>query len=109
MPAPGKDQVYEGVVSGFFTSRLTALSFPRKVSYHREKGPGDPGPESHQGEVQRGNDPIWQNSVHHRGTEGTEIEIFRRKSYQMDLNYLTGKIIGAAIEFHKALGPGLSS
>jgi hypothetical protein len=27
----------------------------------------------------------------------------------MDLNYLTGKIIGAAIEVHKALGPGLSS
>ena len=25
----------------------------------------------------------------------------------MDLNYLTGKIIGAAIEVHKALGPGL--
>jgi len=25
----------------------------------------------------------------------------------MDINYLTGKVIGAAIEVHKALGPGL--
>ncbi len=25
----------------------------------------------------------------------------------MDINYLTGEIIGAAIEVHKALGPGL--
>ena len=25
----------------------------------------------------------------------------------MDINYLTGEIIGAAIEIHKALGPGL--
>lgn len=36
--------------------------------------------------------------VHHRGTESTE----------MDLNKITEQIVGAAIEVHKALGPGLS-
>jgi GxxExxY protein len=35
--------------------------------------------------------------VHHRGTEGTEV----------DLNTITERIIGAAIEVHKVLGPGL--
>ncbi len=35
--------------------------------------------------------------MHHRGTEGTEN----------DVNALTEQIIGAAIEVHKALGPGL--
>jgi GxxExxY protein len=34
--------------------------------------------------------------MHHRGTEGTE-----------KLNEITGKVIGAAIEVHRALGPGL--
>jgi GxxExxY protein len=35
--------------------------------------------------------------IHHRDTEGTE----------MKLNQLTEQIIGAAIEVHKAIGPGL--
>jgi len=35
--------------------------------------------------------------IHHRGTEDTEMEI----------NKITEEIIGAAIEVHKALGPGL--
>ena len=35
--------------------------------------------------------------VHHGGTEDTE----------MDVNQLTEQVIGAAIEVHKALGPGL--
>lgn len=35
--------------------------------------------------------------MHHRGTEGTEME----------LNKITEQIIGAAIEVHRALGPGL--
>ena len=35
--------------------------------------------------------------VHHRGTEDTEV----------DLNTITERIIGAAIEVHKVLGPGL--
>jgi GxxExxY protein len=34
---------------------------------------------------------------HHRGTEGTE----------MDVNKITEEIIGAAIEVHRVLGPGL--
>jgi GxxExxY protein len=36
-------------------------------------------------------------SVHHRGTEDTEV----------DLDTTTERIIGAAIEVHKVLGPGL--
>jgi len=32
---------------------------------------------------------------------------FRREFYEMNINDLTGEIIGAAIEVHKALGPGL--
>jgi GxxExxY protein len=36
--------------------------------------------------------------VHHRGTEDTEM---------IELNQYTEQIIGAAIEIHKALGPGL--
>ena len=36
-------------------------------------------------------------TVHHRDTESTE----------MDLNKITEQIIGAAIEVHRALGPGL--
>ncbi len=36
-------------------------------------------------------------SVHHRGTEDTKV----------DLNTITERIIGAAIEVHKVLGPGL--
>lgn len=35
--------------------------------------------------------------MHHRGTEATE----------KGLNTLTGRIIGAAMEVHRALGPGL--
>ncbi len=35
--------------------------------------------------------------MHHRATEGTEV----------GLNKITEQIIGAAIEVHKALGPGL--
>jgi GxxExxY protein len=35
--------------------------------------------------------------IHHRGTESTEVE----------LNELTGVIIGCAIKVHRALGPGL--
>ncbi len=35
--------------------------------------------------------------IHHRATEDTEV----------DLNGITERIIGAAIEVHKALGPGL--
>ncbi len=35
--------------------------------------------------------------MHHRGTESTEME----------LNRITELVIGAAIEVHKALGPGL--
>ncbi len=31
----------------------------------------------------------------------------RRGSYEMNINDLTGETIGAAIEVHKALGPGL--
>jgi GxxExxY protein len=34
------------------------------------------------------------------------LELFRRKEI-MEINQLTGQIIGAAIEVHKALGPGL--
>jgi len=37
--------------------------------------------------------------MHHRGTENTETE--------RDLNKVTEQVIGAAIEVHKALGPGL--
>ena len=36
--------------------------------------------------------------IEHGGTESTE----------MDLNKITEQIVGAAIEVHKALGPGLS-
>ena len=36
-------------------------------------------------------------SVHHRGTEDTKV----------DLNTITERIIGAATEVHKVLGPGL--
>ncbi len=32
---------------------------------------------------------------------------FESKQHTVDLNDLTGKIIGAAIDVHKALGPGL--
>ena len=35
------------------------------------------------------------------------LKNFRRRSYKMNINDLTGEIIGAAIEVHKALGPGL--
>jgi GxxExxY protein len=35
--------------------------------------------------------------IHHRGTEDTEME----------LNRITEQVIGAAIEVHRALGPGL--
>ncbi len=38
--------------------------------------------------------------LHHRGAENTE-------STEMELNAITNQIIGAAIEVHKALGPGL--
>ncbi len=36
-------------------------------------------------------------NIHHRGTEDTEV----------DLNNITERVIGAAIEVHKVLGPGL--
>jgi GxxExxY protein len=39
--------------------------------------------------------------IHHRATEATEGDT------EVDLNSLTERIIGAAIEVHKALGPGL--
>jgi len=35
------------------------------------------------------------------------LKNFRRRLYKMNINDLTGEIIGAAIEVHKALGPGL--
>lgn len=38
--------------------------------------------------------------MHHRGTENTEI---------LEGNRLTGEVIGAAIEIHRVLGPGLLS
>ena len=41
--------------------------------------------------------PSEMASVHHRGTEDTEV----------DLDTTTERIIGAAIEVHKVLGPGL--
>jgi GxxExxY protein len=37
--------------------------------------------------------------IHHRGTEGTEVA-------EVDA-VLSGQVIGAAIEVHRALGPGL--
>ena len=49
--------------------------------------------------------------VHRRDAEYAEkINIFLKplRHYMiMDINKLSGKIIGAAIEVHKALGPGL--
>ena len=38
--------------------------------------------------------------VHHRGTEGTEV-------VEEPQRHLTGAIVGAAIEVHRVLGPGL--
>ncbi len=53
--------------------------------------------------------------IHHRGTEGTEKKqknsvslcLCGENYLMMDINQLTGQIIGAAIEVHKTLGPGL--
>ncbi len=42
---------------------------------------------------------VVDKEIYHRDTEGTEIG--------MDENILTGEIIGAAIEVHRHLGPGL--
>jgi GxxExxY protein len=42
--------------------------------------------------------------VHHRDTEGTERT---ERTDEMELNQCTEQIIGAAIEVHRALGPGL--
>lgn len=39
--------------------------------------------------------------IHHGGTEDTE------KNRMMELNGLTERVIGASIEVHRALGPGL--
>ena len=59
-----------------------------------------PLPEGHRGEAPARCDASGsaEMKVHHRGTESTE----------MDLNKITEQIVGAAIEVHKALGPGLS-
>jgi len=46
--------------------------------------------------------------IHHRDTEDTEVGFFVLKffrRYRMNIDNLTGQIIGAAIEVHKALGP----
>ena len=51
--------------------------------------------------------------IHHRDTESTEMELNRiihhrdTESTEMELNRITESIIGAAIEVHRALGPGL--
>jgi GxxExxY protein len=41
--------------------------------------------------------------MHHRGTEGTE----ENERTDAELNRITRLVIGAAIEVHRALGPGL--
>jgi len=73
-------------------------------------GPGDAGPWNPERDddefdlpaapataAQAGGGFVRRLEIHHRDTEGTEME----------LNKLTEQIIGAAIEVHKAIGPGL--
>jgi len=43
------------------------------------------------------------NYMNHRGTEGTE----RGDGEEMELNEVSGQVIGASIEVHRELGPGL--
>jgi len=86
LPTSGEGQVYEGMVSGFLTSHLTTLSLPRRVSYHGEKGPGDPGLALHQGKIWGGNDQVRQSNLtspqRHRG-RGEEIFSFARRYRQI--------------------------
>ena len=45
--------------------------------------------------------------IGHRGTEDTEINIEKRDNRIEELNAITKKIIGCAIEVHRHLGAGL--
>jgi GxxExxY protein len=48
--------------------------------------------------------------VHHRGTENTEVaqrKLLRGDTMTTPINSLTHEVIGASIEVHKKLGPGL--
>jgi len=50
--------------------------------------------------------------THHRGTEATEKGLMKahhrgREHTEEELNRITEQVIGAAIEVHRALGPGL--
>jgi GxxExxY protein len=46
---------------------------------------------------------MMEENMHHRGTEGTETDTERRDFFPE----ITEAVIGAAIEVHRTLGPGL--
>ena len=54
--------------------------------------------------------PLWllNGLIHHRDTEDTEVAQRRTmRRTKMKLNDLSHEVIGAAIEIHRKLGPGL--
>jgi hypothetical protein len=53
---------------------------------------------------------VYRPAVHHRGTENTEVaqrKLPRGDTMTTPINSLTHEVIGASIEVHRKLGPGL--